>query len=394
MRRIWMSLLLIVPLLFGVMAPSVALAQVPEDPDIPSPALTIFTGYPAQETEIGQIVTFPLTLRVAGPTSQVVQLEMEEAPEGWTGTFRGGGRVIDAVYVEAEEDATAELRLEPPKDISPGTYRFVVLASGEGAKAELPIELTVAEKLPPSLELSVELPTLKGTPTTTFRYQATLRNSGDEDLAVNFATDVPAGFEATISSSGQEVADLPLKANESKRLEIAVKPYGDVPAGQYPITLEALGGEAQASIGLTAEVTGQPNLSVTAADGRLSGQAYAGDETPLTILVQNTGSAPARDIQLSASAPSGWSVEFEPKQIPEIATGTQVEVTAKLRPADKAIAGDYMVTVNARSEGSPSESAEFRITVLTSTLWGVVGIGLIAVAVVVVGLAVLRFGRR
>ena len=109
---------------------------------------------------------------------------------------------------------------------------------------------------------------------------------------------------------------------------------------------------------------------------------------------KTTGSAPARDIQLSATAPSGWSVEFEPKQITEIAAGTQVEVTANLRPADKAIAGDYMVTINTRSEGTPSESADFRITVLTSTLWGIVGIGLIAVAVIVVGLAVLRFGRR
>jgi uncharacterized membrane protein len=394
MSRILVSVLLIVPLLIGAIAPSVALAQAPQEPSVPSPVLTVFTGYPAQETEIGEIVTFPLTLRIAGPAAQVVRLGMGEVPEGWTATFRGGGRVIEAVYVEAEEDATADLRLEPPKDISPGTYRFVVLARGEGVEAELPIELTVAEKLPPSLELSVELPTLKGTPTTTFRYQATLKNSGDEDLTVNFAADVPAGFQATITSSGQEVADLPLKANESKRLDIEVKPYGDVPAGQYLITVQALGGEAQATIGLTAEVTGQPNLSITSPDGRLSGQAYAGDETPLKILVQNTGSAPARDIQLSASAPSGWSVEFEPKQIPEIAASTQVEVTAKLRPAGKAIAGDYMVTINTRSEGSPAESAEFRITVLTSTLWGMVGIGLIAVAVVVVGLAVLRFGRR
>ena len=53
-----------------------------------------------------------------------------------------------------------------------------------------------------------------------------------------------------------------------------------------------------------------------------------------------------------------------------------------------------MVTLRAQSENAPSESAEFRVTVLTSTMWGMVGIGLIAVAVVVVGLAVMRFGRR
>lgn len=135
-------------------------------------------------------------------------------------------------------------------------------------------------------------------------------------------------------------------------------------------------------------------MTITAPDGRLSGEAYAGKETPLKLVVRNTGSAPARNIELSASQPSGWSVVFEPQQIAEIPTDQQVEVTAKVQPTEKAVAGDYVVTVRAHPEGGASESAEFRITVLTSTLWGVVGIALIAVAVVVVGLAVMRFGRR
>jgi uncharacterized membrane protein len=133
---------------------------------------------------------------------------------------------------------------------------------------------------------------------------------------------------------------------------------------------------------------------VTAPDGRLSSEAYAGQATPLKVTLKNTGSAAAQNIQLSANAPSGWSVDFDPKQVTEIAPDGQVDVTANLRPAEKAVAGDYMVTVSAQPEGGTSQSADFRITVLTSTLWGVVGVALIAVAVVVVGLAVARFGRR
>ena len=59
-----------------------------------------------------------------------------------------------------------------------------------------------------------------------------------------------------------------------------------------------------------------------------------------------------------------------------------------------AVAGDYMLTITARPQDGSSKSVDFRITVLTSTLWGVAGIGLIAVAVGVVALAVGRFGRR
>ena len=39
-------------------------------------------------------------------------------------------------------------------------------------------------------------------------------------------------------------------------------------------------------------------------------------------------------------------------------------------------------------------SADFRITVTTSTLWGIVGIGIIAIALLVLLGAVARFGRR
>jgi uncharacterized membrane protein len=145
---------------------------------------------------------------------------------------------------------------------------------------------------------------------------------------------------------------------------------------------------------LTAEVTGQSQLLVTAPDGRLSGQANAGRETPLKVVVRNNGSAPARGIELTSSAPNGWAVSFEPQQIAEVPADQQVEVTANIRPADNAVAGDYMVTVRATPADGAVKSADFRITVMTSTLWGVVGIILIAIAVGVVAMAVMRFGRR
>jgi len=391
MRRIWtIGLLVTLVLLTAVSTPVLAQGDQPQDDPL---GLTIFARYPAQETAIGENVTFDLTLR-AGTSPQTVHLDIQNLPEDWTATFKGGGRVIRAAYVEPDDDTSVKLRVEPPSDVPPGDYRFSVIAQGENEKVELPLELIVKEKLPPSLEFDVELPTLKGTPTTTFRYNATLRNKGDEDLSVNLVADAPPEFQVNFKLTGKEVANIPIAANGSKRLDIEVKAFAEVPAGTYQIDVLAQGGEAQATTTLIAEVTGQPKLTITAPDGRLSGRAYAGKKTPLKLIVQNTGSAPARNIELSASSPSGWSVEFEPKQIAAISSDQQVEVTANIQPAEKAVAGDYIVTIRARPEGGVSESAEFRITVLTSTLWGVVGVALIAVAVAVVGLAVMRFGRR
>ncbi len=386
MRRNW-AVLFLLAFLIALTGPVPARAQEGQ-------GLLLFCDYPARVAELGETVTFNLTLRLTASTPQTVYLDVKGLPEGWEATFRGGGNVVRAVYVEPEKDASVSLRVVVPENIPGDTYRWTVTARGEGVSAEFPLEVTVAAKLPPRLSLSVDLPTLRGSATTTFRYDATLKNEGDEETTVNLQASAPQGFQVSFKYLGQDVTSLPVGANESKRISIEARAYTQIPAGSYPIEVAAVGGESQANISLVAEVTGQPDLTIRTPDERLSTQVYTGRETPIQLLVQNNGTATALNVELSASPPSGWSVRFEPDRIPEIPAGQQVEITMHVKPAEKAVAGDYMLTVRARPQDGGYESADFRITVLTSTLWGVVGILLIAVAVAVVAWAVMRFGRR
>jgi uncharacterized membrane protein len=344
-------------------------------------------------TEPGKTVSFSLTLKT-NDKDQIVALDMKKIPEGWKATFRGAGRIIKSAYVTPDNDIIVDLKLEPPADVAAGEYQFVVEAKGEGATATLPLSLTVEEKLPPKLTFSTDLPTLKGSPTSTFRFNTTLKNEGDEDLDVNLIADAPAGFTVNFKLNGKDVTSFPIEANSSKRISVEAKAFGVVPAGSYPLKVLAQGGDVQTSVDLTIEVAGQPELKVTGPDGRLSGEAYAGKESPIKVVIINNGTAAAHNVELSATSPSGWKENFDPKTIDEIPVGQQVEVTANIRPGDKAIAGDYIVSVRAKPAEGASKSADFRITVRTSTLWGVIGIALIAVAVGVVALAVVRFGRR
>jgi len=80
--------------------------------------------------------------------------------------------------------------------------------------------------------------------------------------------------------------------------------------------------------------------------------------------------------------------------VQQLAAGATQDVKLTLTPSERAIAGDYQMSVRASATGGLSESANFRITVLTSTLWGAIGIAIIAVALLVVVFAVARFGRR
>ena len=392
MRRYWIVIAAMTLALFTLGSPEIALAQ-NSQPTSQFPALLLSTAYPSQVIGVGETVNMDLKLRT-GTAPQVVQLSANDVPKGWTVSFRGGGHDVNSVYVEPGSDATVTLRVAPPADVKAGAYTLTVVAKGDKDQSELPVVLTVQEKLPPSLSLKADLPTLRGKPSGSFSYNVTLRNEGSEDLSVNLSADAPAGFDVSFTLAGQDVTDVPVAANESKQLSVSAKPRSDIQGGSYPIKIIAQGGGAQATTTLTADVTGEATLDITTPDGRLSGQAYAGKETPLKITVKNTGSAPANSIQLSASSPSGWTVDFNPKQIDQIAAGQSQDVDVKVTPSDKAVAGDYMMTITGNSSDGASKSVDFRVTVLTSTLWGIAGVGLIAVAVGVVGLAVMRFGRR
>jgi uncharacterized membrane protein len=125
----------------------------------------------------------------------------------------------------------------------------------------------------------------------------------------------------------------------------------------------------------------------------MSARASAGVETSVPVVVANTGSAPAESVELSGSAPNGWKVTFEPKVIDRIAPNQNQEVQALITPAEKAIAGDYVTSVRASSRGEQA-SGTFRVTVTTSTLWGIAGAGIIGAALLIMVGAVARFGRR
>ncbi len=96
---------------------------------------------------------------------------------------------------------------------------------------------------------------------------------------------------------------------------------------------------------------------------------------------------------MAATPPQGWKITFEPKTIDRIAPNENKEVQALITPPAKSVAGDYMTTMRASARGEAA-SANFRIQVATSTMWGLVSIGLIGLALLILLGAVAIFGRR
>lgn len=375
-----------------------------EDPgtpeDAPAPAaqpeqsvLELFATYPEMVIGVDEKANFELTLKASQP--QIVRLSVEDLPEGWEYEFRGGVRTVRAVYIQADDELNLRLQVTPDPEAQAGDYTFYVVAEGEnGATSRFPLTITLKEKTPPKLELKVDLPTLKGSPNTNFRFGLTINNESDEEITVSLQADAPGGFITRFLSFGKEITSIPIDANGSKRVDLEVRAIVEMEAGEYPIRVLVQGNELAAETQVTVVITGQPELRLTTPTGRLSGEAQAGEETTFKLVIENTGTAPAHNVRFSADAPSQWEITFEPEVLQQLPTGEEVEITMRVQPAAKAIAGDYLVTVRAVSDEGPRADVDFRVTVTTSTLWGLVGLGIIALAVLVVAGAVAYYGRR
>lgn len=381
------------------LAPPAAHAQLASDAagtTAQSPSgLWLTTPYPAFSAPIGEDVTIDLSLANRGLPPQRVALSVEGLPEGWQWQIKGSGKPVAAAIAALDETVDLSLQLTPPENAVGQTVNFTVAARSEDGAMELPLTLTLTETMPAQLTLEPELPALRGTARSTFDFQVEVANDGQEDTVVNLLAEAPPGFQVSFKEryGSQELTSLPLSAGGTKNLEVSVDPPENAEAGQYPVMVQATGGDASARTQLVLDITGRPDLSLSGPGGRLSGEATAGEARSFEFTLENRGTAPARSISFSSSPPSGWEVTFSPERIEEIAPGESSSVNVSITPSDQAIAGDYVVSVRANGDGA-SDSESFRVTVRTSTVWGVVGLGIIAAAVAVLGVAVTRYGRR
>src|SRR3954463_14697918 len=361
--------------------------------------LFLTTKYPSLTVRAGETTTVDLSVRNFKLPPQVLTLSVPEVAQGWKATILGGGQPVSAVDVVPDSEERLQLRLEPPSGVGKGEYRFTVEAKNAKDSQQdnkLPITLIIGEELPAKLKLTTNFPSLRGTATTSFKYKVSVTNDSGKDAPVNFSADAPKNFQVTFTEAygSQQLTSIPIEAGKSKDIEASVALPRDTPAGDYKLALHAKSEAASADLDLAITVLGQARLALAGEGGRLSGEAYAGQDGQLTVVVRNDGSEAARDIEFSATAPEGWKTSFDPKQLPELPAGKSQQIKVSLTPSPRAIAGDYQTTIRANAAGGQSESANFRITVLTSTLWGAVGIGIIALSLLVVVFAVARCGRR
>ena len=263
--------------------------------------------------------------------------------------------------------------------------------------------LPLNQEQPPSeerLEISCRYPALRDISGNTFTFELELRWHGSEFKRFDLAATPPPRWRSAIfeGAAGKEISAIGLEPGETYLVYVLFGPLpNELPEpGDYVVTLVADSGNINETLELTAVVTAQYRFALYTESEQLNIEARAGEVTHLSLMLANTGTAAVKDIAFSSSKPYGWKVTFNPEEVDAVESGLIKEIDVAIEPPRKTIAGDYMIIMKAVSRENyiPTKELNIRVTVLTPTIWGWVGILIVLAVIAGLGVMFWRLGRR
>lgn len=377
-----------------------------------------YTEYPRVVSSPDREVTLDVLLQNTGPVPETIALGVE-GPTGWNARFETSSYPvlqINAVYLlpDPEKKVTVKFRAKPPSGTKTGTYMFRLAAFTEDREIEqtLNVEIAVqsgsAQETPKEtkLTLSVAYPSVENPAGKDFIYDITIRNEADKERVVTLRAQIPSFWRAYFTPRWQtdtRITSIKIGANATETVRVVVTPPVGVEDGEYPLVFLAQADGDSAALELKAVVTGTYELRL-ASEAEVAGQgdtrnirAIAGQERQYILYLWNAGTAPLTNVSFYATKPSGWEVTFSPEKLEEVQPFSLAlkpeKVTVKVKPAARAMPGDYTVSLVAAST-QDRKQMDLRVTVGASMGWGWVGVGVVVVVVAGLTGIFVRLGRR
>lgn len=357
------------------------------------------TDYPGITVRPGETTTFSLYFTNSGDEEMDMELGASDLPEGWSGYFRGSSSEVSSVHVYGDQtkddSASLSYSLSIPEEAEEGQYMINLEAEGGSASVTLPLTITVALEESGQGNFTAEYPEQQGATGTSFSFNTTLVNNGASSKNYSLSAEAPQGWQVTFntSSDSTQVASVPVDAGGSEGLTVKVTPSENVESGDYTINCTAVSADETLNLELKVTITGTYAVVLTTPSGNLSLDAYAGEETPVTMSIQNTGNVDLTNLQLSSSASTDWNVRFDETTIETLEAGATKEVTAYIQPSEDAIIGDYVTALTVSNDQASSEM-DLRVSVQNHTTWGIAAVAIIVLLCVGLGMIIRKYGRR
>lgn len=390
-----------------------ALAQEPSDVRLDSAVRSLEMGPRETRTD--------LTVDLYNTTAErrLVRIALEDIPDGWDIAvwdrffdFKVGEIIVEP---PAPDDTGASqslrLRVDLPDDRPPaGSYSFGLRITSPDRSVEYDsARYTIVVPEPPAstdtgVSVTVTYPVLSGPSTSEFEFEIVIDNDTGADTSFSLSAEVIdenaqvlPGWEINYSPSfGQErlISSISVGDSLNERVDVRVTPPRNTAPGDYfiPVQVQDEAG-FEAITFLQTTIRGRGEVFVSTDTGLLNIDATAGEETSTKMRLTNFGTAELLEIGLLADAPSGWEVTFAPSTVPPLPADQQIDIPVTILPAADAIPGDYLLTLRANHPDT-NASLELRVTVAQSTIWGWLGIVLVALVILILGALFWRLGRR
>lgn len=343
-----------------------------------------------------------LSMKVAnaGKEGEFVDLQINTVPRGWEARFTDFSFNVRSLYVAPGKEAEITFRAKPPADVTEGDYTFQLKAVTQdgGVQDNLKIVIGIQKEgaTTDKVKMVTLYPELRTPAGISIQYNIDLTSEGKEDRTFELILKgVPQLWTTSVEPAYEkkQISTISLKSGETKGVNIILTSPDRQAPGEFPFTFQARSGSVQQTLELKVEVSGSYDITVATPTGRLNADAVAGQESVMTLWVGNTGTAEVKGISFSSTKPDGWDIKFEPDKIDTLTARDIKEISVKIKPPDKTIAGDYVISLNALGERS-SSTKDIRVTVSTPTKWGAIGVGIVVVVIAgLVGVFV-RLGRR
>lgn len=367
-------------ILFSLVSGHVALAQ----------NLSLYTPYTKVSVPPGEAIDYAIDLINNSSAIKTTDIAVVGLPKGWDFELKSGDWRVEQLSVLPKEKKNFSLKVNVPLKINKGNYRFQVVARGH---TSLSLTVVVSEQGTYKTEFTSDQTNMEGAANATFTYNATLRNRTAEQQVYALRAQTPPGWNISFRANGKQVSSVDIEANRTQDITIEIDPPDEIEAKTYKIPVLAGTTNTSATLDFEVVIKGSTKIELTTPTGLLSTEITAGDSKRVQLTVKNTGSGDLKNIEMKFSAPANWDVVFEPTKIPFLRSGSTDDVFATIKADKKAIAGDYVVNLEAKTP-EVSSKASFRVSVETSLLWGWLGILIILAALGGVYYLIRKYGRR
>ncbi|MGQ8337859.1 COG1470 family protein [Sunxiuqinia sp. A32] len=352
--------------------------------------LELYTPYTKISVSPGKSVSYSVDLINNGSQTSNEFISVSNIPRSWNYTLTAGGYDVDKLAVLSGQKKTLTLKVDVPYQVRKGNYTFYIKA---GDVVKLPVTINVSTGGSNESELTCDQKNMEGTSKSSFNFKAVLKNRTMSKQQYALMAEAPRGWSVAIKPAYQQATSTEVEANGTKDITYEIKAPASVKAGTYKIPVKAVSGSTSAGTELEVVITGTYEIDLNTPTGLLSAKITAGGEKKVELNVFNSGSAILKNVTLSAGKPKNWEVTFDPKKIEDLEPGKTETVYATIKADKKAIPGDYVSNITAKTPEA-SSSVSFRIMVKTPILMGWLGILIIIGAIGGVAFLFKKYGRR